>query len=257
MSAYNEGDVISPVIQHLVENGVDVYLLDNRSTDDTVKQASRWLGRGLLEIETFPGADDDRYSRAAERYDWTAILLRKEELARTLEADWFLHHDADEIRESPLEGVTLKDAIRFVDSLDYNCIDFRIFDFPPVDDDFRQGPSVPARMSWGVRRLRFGGPVPAPFTIVDLRQAAACADPNPDRSRGSPCGAPQARSPRSRVTRRDRGTPRNCSGGHMGRVEDTARLATAGPAWWPRRPCGADHARPVAHLHPGSDSPFS
>ena len=139
ISAYNEGDVISPVIQHLVENGVEVYLLDNRSTDDTVEQASRWLGRGVLEIETFPGAEDDRYSRAAERYDWTAILLRKEELARTLEADWFLHYDADEIRESPWAGVTLKDAIRFVDSLDYNCIDFRIFDFPPVDDGFRQG----------------------------------------------------------------------------------------------------------------------
>ena len=139
VSAFNEGDVISRVIEHLVENGVDVYLLDNHSTDDTVMQASQWLGRGLLEIETFPGADNDRYSGAAERYDWTAILRRKEELARTLEADWFLHYDADEIRESPWGGVTLKDAIRFVDSLDYNCIDFRIFEFPPLDDGFRQG----------------------------------------------------------------------------------------------------------------------
>lgn len=139
ISSYNEGDVISPIIEHLVDNGVDVYLLDNHSTDDTVEQASRWLGRGLLEIESFPAPGDERYGRAADRYDWTAILLRKEELARTLEANWFLHHDADEIRESPWEGVTLKEAIHFVDSLEYNCIDFRILDFPPVDDGFRQG----------------------------------------------------------------------------------------------------------------------
>ena len=106
MSAFNEGDIISPVIQHLVENGVEVYLLDNCSTDDTVEQASQWLGKGLLEIERFPRDDDDRYGRAAGRYDWTAILLRKEELARTLDADWLIHHDADEVREAPWDGVT-------------------------------------------------------------------------------------------------------------------------------------------------------
>ena len=139
VSSYNEGDVISPVIEHLVNNGVDVYLLDNRSTDDTVEQASRWLGKGLLEIEVFPRDGDQQYGSAAGRYDWTAILRRKEELARTLEADWFIHYDADEIRESPWGGVTLKDAIRFVDALDYNCIDFRIFEFPPVDNGFRAG----------------------------------------------------------------------------------------------------------------------
>ena len=33
ISAFNEGDIISQVIRHLVENGVNVYLIDNRSTD--------------------------------------------------------------------------------------------------------------------------------------------------------------------------------------------------------------------------------
>lgn len=152
ISAYNEADVISPVIEHLVENGVDVYLLDNCSTDETVEEARRWLGRGLVGIETFPTPGDERHRLAAGRYDWTAILLRKEELARTLEADWFLHHDADEFRESPLDSLTLGDAIRFVDSLDYNCIDFRIFDFPPVDDGFRLGMNPKTHFSTGGKR---------------------------------------------------------------------------------------------------------
>ena len=54
ITAFNEGDIISPVIGHLVENGIDIYLIDNLSTDDTVEQASQWLGRGLLHIELFP-----------------------------------------------------------------------------------------------------------------------------------------------------------------------------------------------------------
>jgi hypothetical protein len=138
ISAFNEGDIIAAVIRHLVDNGIDVYLIDNHSTDDTVEQARQWLGRGLLEIETFP-RDLPPGSELAGSFDWTGILHRKEQLAGELAADWFIHHDADEIRESPWPGVTLKEAIRWVDALGYNCIDFRVFNFPPVDDGFRQG----------------------------------------------------------------------------------------------------------------------
>jgi glycosyltransferase involved in cell wall biosynthesis len=136
LAAYNEGDVISPVIEQLVENGVDVYLIDNRSTDNTVAEASRWLGRGLMEIEQFPERTGPGESAA---FDWTALLRRKEELSQELAADWFLHHDADEFRESPWPGTPLKEAIRWVDRLGYNCIDFRVLNFPPTDDAFEAG----------------------------------------------------------------------------------------------------------------------
>ena len=136
IAAFNEGDIISAVISHLVENGVDVYLMDNHSTDDTVDQARGWLGRGLLKIESFP---QNSPFEMPGTFDWTAILRRKEELANELCANWFIHHDADEIRESPWPGLTLKEAIRWVDSLGYDCIDFRLFNFPPSDDGFKQG----------------------------------------------------------------------------------------------------------------------
>lgn len=135
ISAFNEEDVIFPVIGRLIENGVDVYLIDNRSTDATVSEASRWLGRGLLQIESFP---PDGSGNAAV-FDWEGILRRKEELAQSLKADWFIHHDADEIREGPWPGLTLKEAIRRVDTLGYNCIDFRVFNFAPIDDGFKKG----------------------------------------------------------------------------------------------------------------------
>ncbi|MGB5685229.1 MAG: glycosyltransferase family A protein, partial [Candidatus Electrothrix sp.] len=138
IAAYNEADIISSVIEHLINNGIEVYLIDNRSTDDTVEQASPFLGKGLINIETYPPS----HSCSDEPngvYDWSSILRRKEELAVELEADWFIHHDADEFREGPFPSLTLKKAIRYVDSLGYNCIDFHLLNFHPVNNDFIPG----------------------------------------------------------------------------------------------------------------------
>ena len=137
ISAYNEGDIISAVLGHLIENEIEVYLLDDRSTDDTVEQARSWLGRGLIDIETLPERALADCGRPI--FDWGAILRRKEILARELGADWYIHHDADEIRESPWPGVSLRRAIQWVDRLDFNAIDFRLINFRPVDDGFRRG----------------------------------------------------------------------------------------------------------------------
>ena len=138
IAAYNEEDIISSVIGHLAHNGIDAYLIDNHSTDDTVKEASQWLGRGLVHIERFPQSFSPGHDSPGP-FDWSAILRRKEELATELSADWFIHHDADEIRESPWPGFTLKEAIRWVDKLGYNCINFQVLNFCPVDDNFRPG----------------------------------------------------------------------------------------------------------------------
>jgi glycosyltransferase involved in cell wall biosynthesis len=142
VSAFNEADIISPVIGHLVENGVEVYLIDNHSTDGTAQQARRWLDKGLLAIEEFPAGRTA--GEGPPPFDWEAILKRKEELARELPGDWFIHHDADEFREPPWPGMNLRDAIRWVDRLGYNCIDFRVLNFPPLDNGFQPG-SEPSR----------------------------------------------------------------------------------------------------------------
>jgi len=137
ISAFNEADVISPVIGHLVENGVDVYLIDNRSTDGTADAAKRWLRKGLLGIEQFPA--EASAGDGPPPFDWEAILKRKEALAKELSADWFIHHDADEFREAPWPGMKLRDAIQWVDRLGYNCIDFRVLNFPPLENGFPPG----------------------------------------------------------------------------------------------------------------------
>jgi glycosyltransferase involved in cell wall biosynthesis/tetratricopeptide (TPR) repeat protein/SAM-dependent methyltransferase len=141
IAAYNEGDVIYHVIGDLIANGVNVYLIDNNSTDNTVAEASRWLGKGLLHIERFP-QDSGYPERDGREYVWRDLLRRKEELAGQLGADWYIHHDADEFRESPWPGMTLAEAIRYVDSLGFTAITFEVLTFRPTDDGFVPGTDV-------------------------------------------------------------------------------------------------------------------
>ena len=141
VAVHNEGDVIRHSIGDLIRQGVEVYLIDNCSTDNTVEEASVWLDKGLIHIERFP--DDAGYPKELRhQYAWKEILKRKEELAATLRADWFIHHDADEFRESPWPGLTLKEGIRVADSMGYNALQFAVFNFKPTDDSFPPGADV-------------------------------------------------------------------------------------------------------------------
>ena len=128
IAAYNEADVIGHVVADLIDQGVHVHFLDDGSTDATVAAVEPFLGRGVIAIERL-----SEPTHAADRpFNWEAILRRKGELARELDADWFVHHDADEFRESPLPHVTLAEAIGHVDALGYNAIDFHLLNFWPT-----------------------------------------------------------------------------------------------------------------------------
>ena len=152
LAAYNEADIIEQVIRDLIDQRIDIYFIDDASTDGTAAIAERFVGRGVIGI-------DRRNSPHA--FEWQQILERKAELARELDADWFIHHDADEFRESPWADLSLQDAIRRVDALGYNAIDFESFDFRPTHDQFRQGDDVRAAFPFCARR--------APYDSVQIR----------------------------------------------------------------------------------------
>src|SRR5690606_41433463 len=48
IATYNEEDVIDACLRHLRDQGVSAYLIDDGSTDDTVRIAEAHLGRGLI-----------------------------------------------------------------------------------------------------------------------------------------------------------------------------------------------------------------
>lgn len=133
MSAYNEEDIIVPCLQYLIKQGLEVYLIDNWSTDATVELASQFLGKGVLAIEKFP------QQRAPAHYVWEDILSRIEQLSEEIEADWFVFQDVDEIRASPWPALSLRDAILKVDREGFNCIDHTVVTFYPIDNGFFAG----------------------------------------------------------------------------------------------------------------------
>ena len=53
VAAYNEADVIGPVVGDLIAQGIEVYFLDDGSTDGTVAAVEPFLGRGVRAIERF------------------------------------------------------------------------------------------------------------------------------------------------------------------------------------------------------------
>lgn len=139
ISAFNEGDVIQHVVKDLIEQEIGVYFLDDGSTDDTWAIVNQYVGRGVIGVERL---DETIGQRNAGEFRWERILLRKAQLAGELHADWFIHHDADEFRESPWPQYSLREAIRRVDAFGSNAIDFAAVDFWPIDDRFRPGTDV-------------------------------------------------------------------------------------------------------------------
>jgi Glycosyl transferase family 2 len=128
IATYNERRFIHSCLNHLREHEVDAYLIDDGSTDDTVAVAEQWLGRGLIGIEETPRDDDHVFSLPAQ-------LRRKEELARELDADWFIHLDPDEIRLPPSRTQTLARALEVVDREGFNAVNFVEFTFVPCSEE--------------------------------------------------------------------------------------------------------------------------
>ena len=142
IAAYNESDIIEQVVADLIHQGIQVYLLDDSSTDGTVAAVEPYVGRGVVAIERLAGTTKDAAPEGRGGFDLERILRRKTELAKELDATWFINHDADEFRESPWSHLSLKDAIRHVDALGFNAIDFAGLNFWPVHDQLRAGDDV-------------------------------------------------------------------------------------------------------------------
>lgn len=126
LAAYNEQRFIGVCLEHLIAHGVEAYLIDNESTDQTVAIAEQYLGHGLIGIETL--------SRVGGLHRWPAILERKEKLAASLDADWFMHVDPDEMRLPPTSDRTLAEALAEVDAQGYNAVNFQEFTFVPTQE---------------------------------------------------------------------------------------------------------------------------
>lgn len=119
----NEERVLDRTLKHLAAQGLEVCLIDNGSTDRSAEIARSFLGRGVFRLESAP---------FVEGFNMPGLMGAKEALAREIDADWFLHQDADEIREAPAPYRTLRDGFIEADRQDYNAINFNEFVFLPA-----------------------------------------------------------------------------------------------------------------------------
>jgi glycosyltransferase involved in cell wall biosynthesis len=118
----NEEIHIKNLVGGLIDEGLEVMLIDNGSTDRTVAVARQFLGRGLLDIQPL---------RWAGVFSLNDQLEAKRAIAERSDHDWIVHVDADEWLSAPTAGRTLHDAIAEVDKAGYNCINFNEFVFVP------------------------------------------------------------------------------------------------------------------------------
>ncbi|WP_281890075.1 glycosyltransferase family 2 protein [Paenibacillus sp. YYML68] len=126
INVYNEKDVIVEVINHLLEQGVDVIAIDNWSNDGSFELLiDLYIDNSRVTIKRFPESK-------STHYEWGKLLENLQKESIDSKYDWIIHHDSDELRYSPWKNATLADAISFVDSMGYNAIDFTVLDFRPV-----------------------------------------------------------------------------------------------------------------------------
>lgn len=130
----NEALYLPHLLPGLLEQGIDVVLLDNDSTDNSCAIARSLASRDRVSIERVPWTGC---------VDHAAVLRAKQEVIKTLPHAWAINIDADEWLQSPVPGERLREGITRVDRLGYNAINFDEFVFLPdaktVDEhyDFR------------------------------------------------------------------------------------------------------------------------
>ena len=125
----NEIRVLARTLEHLATQAVDVCLIDHGSQDGSRAVAEDFLKRGVV------------FRIVDQPYDGEFNLPEqmrfKERLLPGIDADWFMHNDADEIRHAPKRFANLREGIAHWDRAGFNAIEFDEFIFLPTSDEER------------------------------------------------------------------------------------------------------------------------
>ncbi|TSJ60885.1 glycosyltransferase family 2 protein [Starkeya sp. 3C] len=134
----NEAVHMRRCLRDLIGDGLDVFLIDNDSTDGSTEIASEFLGHGLLGIERIPWTG---------AFSLSDQLRAKRRIIADADHDWIVHTDADEWLCSPVEGQSLLGGIREADAAGYTCINFHEIVFVPLPGDDFLADDYASRMS--------------------------------------------------------------------------------------------------------------
>lgn len=126
LAVRNEQYYIDRCLRHLSGQGIHACVIDNDSSDRTMEIVAAHKETTVIRCLQYPYPG---------YYDWEGLLKMKQQVAMEMEADWFVHLDADEIPVSPRHGELLVDAFRDVDRRGYDAVNFDEFVFIPEGTD--------------------------------------------------------------------------------------------------------------------------
>lgn len=126
LAVRNERCYITRCIRHLAEQGLQICVIDNDSTDGTSDMVKAFSPEIVIRYVRHPYLG---------HFDLVSQLQLKQELAAKIDADFFLHCDADEILKPPAPFSTLVEAFQHVVKEGYNAVNFDEFVFVPFNDD--------------------------------------------------------------------------------------------------------------------------
>ncbi|MGB9707640.1 MAG: glycosyltransferase, partial [Microgenomates group bacterium] len=129
ITCYNEEDIIESTIRYYLYQNIDVFVIDNWSTDKSYKIIKN-LQKKHKNIYLLKYPENN----PTPIYEWKNLLKKIEQIAKNSNYNWYLHNDSDEIRFSPWENKNLREGIEIVDSFGYNSIDFTVIDFRYTTD---------------------------------------------------------------------------------------------------------------------------
>jgi hypothetical protein len=112
----------------LANQEIDVIIIDNESTDNSHELYSTFWNRPIILVDHLPYKG---------HFSLTEQLSAKQKIYNSIDHDWVVHHDADEIIEHFARGKTLRNAIQEADESGYSVLNFDEFVFlPEVDVDY-------------------------------------------------------------------------------------------------------------------------
>ena len=122
ISVRNDAQYLKQLLPRLADQGIDIIVLDNESDDDTADVIRE---TPVLFSLTYPYHG---------HFSLRQQLRAKQAVIETLDHDWVIHQDADEILEHSDPSRSLRDAITEADSQECNVVNFGEFCFLPEPD---------------------------------------------------------------------------------------------------------------------------
>ena len=135
---FNEADIISESITHLLNQGIEPVVLDNGSSDGTYEICNKFHKNGQIKL----------FQYSSNKFNLILTLRKLYDKAIQQSPDWVLLSSADEFPESGIPNVTLRDAISQVNSEGYNLIKFNCFDFFITDNDNRSATTITKKLPY-------------------------------------------------------------------------------------------------------------